>query len=217
MEEALDTYQARYDARNPLIRMDEAARQLRSDAFDPLPLRPGRARRVDDAYDRHGACSPFPLVNPLGGWRRVGLRDRRAAVDWAEEVRHPLDVDYPDAERVALVCDNRNTHHVSSLYEAFDAGTAGRLRSRRRLVPTPVNGSWPNMAEMELSVLSRQCLGSRRFGTPAEMGAEIEAWAAARNATRAGTRWRFATADARVKLRAPYPLPEPLTVPDIDR
>lgn len=217
MEEVLDTYHAAYDARHPLICMDEAARQLLSDVFDPLPVRPGRPRRVDDKYDRHGVCSLFLFFNPLDGWRRVGCRDSRTACDWAAEVRHLLEVDYPDAERVTLVCDNLNTHHVSSLYEAFDAGTAGRLRSRLRLVPTPVNGSWLNMAEAELGVLSRQCLGTRRFETAEGMDAAVRAWVAARNAARAGTRWRFTTADARVKLRALYPLPEPLTVPDTDR
>jgi hypothetical protein len=208
MEGVLDAYHAAYDARHPLIGMGEAARQLPSDVFDPLPVRPGRPRRVDDKYDRHGVCSLFLFFNPLDGWRRVGCRDSRTACDWAGEVRHLPEVDYPAAEVVTLVCDDLNTHHVSSLYKAFDAGTAGRLRSRLRLVQTPVNGSWLNMAEAELGVLSRQCLGSRRFPTRAEMGAAVGAWAATRNATRAGTRWRFTTADARIKLKALYPLPD---------
>jgi hypothetical protein len=208
MEEVLDVYHAPYDARHPLIGMDEAARQLLSDVFDPLPLRPGRPRRVDDKYDRHGTCSLFMFYNPLDGWRRVGCRDSRTAVDWAQEVRHLLEVDYPDAEVVTVVCDNLNTHHLSSLYKAFDADTAGRLRRRLRLVPTPVNGSWLNVAEMELSVLSRQCLGGRRFTTKAEMGAALTAWAAGRNTAKAGTRWRFTTADARRKLKALYPIPD---------
>lgn len=208
METVLDTYHARYDAKNPLIGMDEAARQLLSDVFDPLPLKPGRPRRVDDKYDRHGTCSLFMFYNPLDGWRRVGCRDSRTACDWAAEVRHLLEVDYPDADRVTLVCDNLNTHHVASLYKAFDAATAGRLRRRLKLVQTPVNGSWLNVAEMELSVLSRQCLGRRRFETKAELEAAVAAWSAARNATRAGTNWQFTTADARVKLKALYPIPD---------
>jgi hypothetical protein len=211
MEEVLDAYHARYDATHPLIGMDEAARQLLSDVFDPLPLRPGRPRRVDDKYERHGTCALFMFYNPVDGWRRVGCRDSRTAWDWAAEVRHLLDVDYPEAEVVTLVCDNLNTHTVASLYKAFDAETAGRLRRRLRLVHTPVNGSWLNVAEMELSVVSRQCLGARRFETRAEMAAALDRWAAARNATKAGTRWQFTTADARVKLRALYP------VPDIER
>jgi DDE superfamily endonuclease len=208
MEEVLDVYQRSYDPRHPLICMDEAARQLRSDAFDPLPLRPGKPKRVDDKYDRHGTCSLFLFYDPIGGGRRVGCRDSRTAVDWAEEVRHLLEVEYPDAELVTLVCDNLNTHQVSSLYKAFDAGTAGRLRRRRSLVQTPVNGSWLNIAEMERSVLSRQCLGERRFATKAEMERELAAWAASRNAAKAGTRWQFTTADARIKLRALYPIPD---------
>jgi hypothetical protein len=211
MEAVLDAYQAPYDANRPLICMDEAARQLLSDAFDPLPLKPGRPKRVDDKYDRHGTCSLFLFTDPIAGWRRVGCRDSRTACDWAQEVKHLLDVDYPHAALVTLVCDNLNTHHESSLYKAFDADTAGRLRRRLRLVHTPVNGSWLNIAEMELSVMARQCLGSRRFRTRAEMAASLTAWAAARNQARAGTRWRFTTADARVKLKALYP------IPDIDR
>lgn len=208
MEGVLDTYQARYDAKHPLIAMDEAARQLLADVFDPLPLAPGRPRRVDDKYDRHGTCSLFMFDNPLDGWRRVGCRDSRTACDWAEEVRHLLEVDYAEAEWVTLVCDNLNTHHIASLDKAFDAETAGRLRRRLRLVPTPVNGSWLNVAEMELSVLSRQCLGQRRFQPKAEMASALGGWAAARNATKAGTRWQFTTADARVKLKALYPIPD---------
>ena len=211
MEEVLDVYQAWYDEKRPLIAMDEASRQLLSDVFDPLPLKPGRAKRVDDKYDRHGTCSLFMFYDPIKGWRRVGCRDSRTAIDWAEEVQQLLDVDYPDAELVTLVCDNLNTHHVSNLYKAFDAETAGRLRRRLRLVHTPVNGSWLNVAEMELSVMSRQCLGQRRFETKPEMEQALNAWSAARNLARAGTRWQFTTADARVKLKGLYP------VPDIDR
>lgn len=211
MEEVLDVYQASYDAKRPLIAMDEAARQLLSDVFDPLPLKPGRAKRVDDKYDRHGTCSLFMFYDPIKGWRRVGCRDSRTAIDWAKEVKQLLDEDYPDAELVTLVCDNLNTHNVSNLYKAFDAETAGRLRRRLRLVHTPVNGSWLNVAEMELSVMSRQSLGQRRFETKPEMEHALNAWSAARNLTKAGTRWQFTTADARVKLKGLYP------IPDIDR
>ena len=208
MEAVLDTYHASYDAKRPLICMDEAARQLLSDVFDPLPLKPGRPKRVDDKYDRHGTGSLFLFYDPIGGRRRVGCRESRTACDWAQEVRHLLDVDYPDAERVTLVCDNLNTHHESSLYKAFDAETAGRLRRRLRLVHTPVNGSWLNIAEMELSVMARQCLGQRRFETLDQMRAALDAWAATRNATKAGTRWQFTAKDARQKLKALYPIPD---------
>lgn len=215
MESVLDVYQERYDTLHPLICMDEASRQLLSDVFDPLPLKPGRPRRVDDKYDRHGTCSLFMFYNPVDGWRRVGCCDSRTACDWAEQVRQLLDVDYPEADRVTLVCDNLNTHTVASLYKAFDAETAGRLRRRLRLVQTPVNGSWLNIAEMELSVMARQCLGQRRFATAVEMATALEAWAATRNAALAGTRWQFTTVDARVKLQSLYPLPE--LIPDTKR
>ena len=143
--------------------------------------------------------------NPLDGWRRIGCRNSRTRQDWAEEVRRLLEVDYPEAETVTLVCDNLNTHAISSLYHAFDAETAGRLRRLLQLVFTPKNGSWLNMAEMELSVLSRQCLGRRRFETVAELDAAVAAWTADRNTRRCGTTWRFTTTDARIKLQSLYP------------
>ena len=208
METVLDVYHASYDAKHPLIGRDEAARQLLSDAFDPLPLRPGKPKRIDDKYDRHGTCSPFMFYDPIAGWRRVGCRDSRTACDGAREVRQVLEVDYPDAELVTRVCDNLDTHNISSLYKAFDAEVAGRLRRRLNRVQTPVNGSWRNVAEMERSVLSRQCLGQRRFKTRAEMETALRAWETSRNALRAGTRWQFTTADARVKLKALYPIPD---------
>lgn len=212
METVLDVYQADYDQQtHVLIGMDEASRQILSDQTEPLPARPRRGerpghwKRVDDKYVRHGVRSLLLFYNPLGGWRRVGCRDSRTRQDWAEEVRHLLEVDYPQAETVTLVCDNLNTHAVSSLYHAFDAETAGNLRRRLRLVFTPKNGSWLNLAEMELSVLSRQCLGQRRFETAAALDAAIAAWSADRNDRRCGTNWRFTTDDARIKLRSLYP------------
>jgi len=146
MEEVLDVYQTAYDARHPLIGMDEASRQMLSDVGEPLPMRPGQPKRVDDKYERHGVRALFLFYNPLDGWRRVGCRDSRTRQDWGEEVRRLLEVDYPEAETVTLVCDNLNTHDFASLYHAFDADTAGRLRRRLRLVFTPKNGSWLNMA-----------------------------------------------------------------------
>lgn len=217
MEEVLDVYQESYDQQHPLICMDEASRQILSDLHEPLPMQPARPakedkpakggtpRRVDDKYQRHGTRSLILFYNPLDGWRRVGCRESRTREDWAQEVRHLLEVDYPEAEVVTLVCDNLNTHDVASLYHTFDAETAGRLRRRLRLVHTPKNGSWLNMAEMELSILSRQCLGERRFGSAAEMDTQIAAWEKDRNTRHCGTNWRFTTADARVKLKGLYP------------
>lgn len=208
MGTVLDVYHASYDAKRPLVGMDEAARQRLSDAFDPLPIKPGKPKRIDDTYDRHGTCSLFLLYDPIAGWRRVGCRDSRTACDWAREVRQVLEVDYPDAELVTRVCDNLDTHNISSLYKAFDAEVAGRLRRRLNLVRPPVNGSWLTIAAMELSVRSRPCLGQRRFKTRAGMEAALRAWETSRNALRAGTRWPFTTADARVKLKALYPIPD---------
>lgn len=208
MEEVLDVYQKTYDERHPLICMDEASRQILSDLAEPLPMRPGQPKRVDDKYERHGVRALFLFYNPLDGWRRVGCRDSRTRHDWGEEVRRLLEEDYPAAEIVTLVCDNLNTHDFASLYHAFDADTAGRLRRRLQLVFTPKNGSWLNMAEMELSVLSRQCLGTRRFATPADLDAAIVAWESDRNTRHCGTDWRFTTADARIKLKTLYPKPD---------
>ena len=205
MEEILDVYTKQYDRTHPLICMDEASRQLLSDLFEPLPMKPGTPKRVDDKYQRHGVRSLLMFYNPIDGWRRVGCRESRTRLDWAEEVRQLLEEDYPDAAMVTLVCDNLNTHDVASLYHTFDAETAGRLRRRLKLVFTPKNGSWLNMAEIELSILSRQCIGNRRFESAAAIDAAIAAWQSDRNKLRRGTNWRFTTADARIKLKSLYP------------
>lgn len=205
MEAVLDVYQETYDEAHPLICMDEASRQILSDLSAPLPMHPGAPRRVDDKYQREGVRSLFMLYNPIAGWRRVGCRESRTRTDWAEEIRRLLEEDYPAAELVTLVCDNLNTHDLGSLYYAFDAQTAHRLARRLRLVWTPKNGSWLNLAEMELSILSRQCLSDRRFGTESRMDSEIAAWEKDRNTNHRGANWRFTTADARVKLKSLYP------------
>jgi hypothetical protein len=211
METILDIYQEKYSTKRPLICMDEASRQVLGDLTPPLQMKPGAAKRVDDKYERHEVRSLFMFYDPICGWRRVGCRESRTRTDWALELQQLLDVDYPDAELVTLVCDNLNTHDLSSLYFAFAAETARRLARRVRLIHTPKNGSWLNMAEMELSLLSRQCLGARRFATAAAMDTEIAAWQIDRNARHCGTNWRFTTDDARIKLKSLYP------IPDIDR
>lgn len=208
MEEVLDVYQETFDDERPLICMDEASRQVLEDVTPPLPMKPGAPKRIDDKYERHEVRSLLMFYNPIAGWRRVGCRESRTRLDWAHEVRQLLEVDYPQAQLVTLVCDNLNTHDLASLYFAFDAATAHRLARRVRLVYTPKNGSWLNMAEMELSLLSRQCLGQRRFATAAAMDAAIAAWQNERNQLRRGTNWRFTTADARIKLQSLYPLPD---------
>jgi hypothetical protein len=149
----------------------------------------------------------FLFTDPIRGWRRVSGRDRRTRVDWAEEVRSLLEIDSPDAELVTLVCDNLNTHDIASLYEAFEPATAHRLARRPRMVHTPRNGSWLNLAEMEVSLLVRQCIG-RRFESVEEMDRAMAAWQEERNRLGLGARWRFTTADARIKLRGLYPVQE---------
>jgi hypothetical protein len=205
MEEVLDVYHETYTAVSPLITMDEAAKQITADVDPALPMAPGRPRREDHHYERKDVQAIFLFFDPLRGWRRVTSRDSRTRIDWAEEVRRLLDEDYPDAERVTLVCDNLNTHGIASLYAAFPPETARRLARRLRIQHTPRNGSWLNMAEMELSVLSRQCL-NRRFADVAEMRKEIAAWQKDRNRAGLGANWRFTNDDARVKLKALYPM-----------
>lgn len=207
MERLLDVYAEPFDASRPLICMDEACKQVVADVEPALPMTPGRPRRHDHHYRREGVRALFLFTDPLRGWRRVSTRQTRTRADWAEEVRRLLEVDYPDAERVTLVCDNLNTHDIASLYEAFPAEEAHRLARRLRLVHTPRNGSWLNLAEMELSLLARQCIG-RRFETAEEMDRAIRAWQEERNRLGLGARWRLTTADARIKLRGLYPVQE---------
>lgn len=207
MEQVLDTYHAQYDAEHVLIAMDEAAKEVQSDVEAALPMAPGRPRRQDHHYGRRGVQAIFCFFDPIRGWRRMSSRDSRTRVDWASEVRRLLEEDYPDAKVVTMVCDNLNTHHIASLYQAFDATTAHRLSRRLRLVHTPRNGSWLNVAEMELSVLSRQCIG-RRFESAEAMADAMTQWQDQRNRASAGANWRLTTAEARIKLRGLYPVPD---------
>lgn len=204
MEEVLDLYAAAHTAEEPLICMDEASKQLLRDVAEPVPLAAGRPCREDYHYERRGTQALFMFFDPLRGWRRVSSRDSRTRLDWAEEIRRLLDEDYPQARRVKLVCDNLNTHAIASLYEAFPAAEAHRLARRLEIHYTPRNGSWLNVAEIELSVLARQCL-ERRLGDVAELHKEVEAWARERNTESVGVIWRFTTDEARIRLRHLYP------------
>jgi hypothetical protein len=204
MEKILDVYCESYDEQHPLICMDEAAKQITSDVDPALPMTPGHPRREDHHYQRQGVRALFMFFDPIRGWRRVSSREGRTRIDWAEEVAQLLEQDYPHARCVTLVCDNLNTHDIASLYAAFEARTAHRLRTRLRIEHTPRNGSWLNMAEIELSILTRQCIG-RRFNNPEQMEREIEDWETRRNAAGCGANWRFTTADARTKLARLYP------------
>ena len=204
MEEVLDIYTAEHTEEEPLICMDEASKQLLRDERTGQPVAPGRVAREDYHYERHGVQSIFMFFNPLRGWRRVSCRDSRTRIDWAEEIRRLLEEDYPHAKRIKLVCDNLNTHSIASLYEAFPAEQAHRLARRLEIHFTPRSGSWMNIAEIELGVLTRQCL-DRRIGTKEELCREVAAWEIDRNADHSVVQWRFTTPDARIRLRHLYP------------
>lgn len=205
MEQLLDVYQETFDETHPLICMDEASKQVTADVEPALPMSPGHPRREDHHYERKDVRAIFMFFDPLRGWRRVSSRQTRARQDWAEELRTLIETDYPQAERITLVCDNLNTHNISSLYATFPAPIAHRLAGKLRIVHTPCNGSWLNMAEMELSVLSRQCL-NRRFDSAASMHHQMQAWSRSRNDGHRGANWRFTTANARITLKALYPI-----------
>ena len=205
MEDVLDLYTTAHSTEEPLIAMDESSLQLLDHVYAPRPLQPGQVAAEDYHYERCGVQALFMFFDPLRGWRRASSREQRTRRDWAEEIRRLLDDDYPQARKVKLVCDNLNTHHVASLYEAFPAPEAHRLARRLELHHTPRNGSWLNVAEIELSVLSEQCL-HRRIAKVATLDAELAAWSAARNAEGSTVRWRFTTEEARIKLRHLYPV-----------
>jgi hypothetical protein len=204
MEDVLDVYHRPYDEKRPMVCLDEASKQLIGEVIEPIPAEPGRPERFDYEYTRNGTANLFMVSEPLTGWRHVEVTDRRTAVDFAELVRDLVEEVYPDAEKVVLVMDNLNTHKLASLYEAFPPEQARRIAERLEIHHTPKHGSWLNVAEIELSVLSRQCL-DRRIETREELEREVEAWEGERNERGVGVRWRFTTADARIKLHRLYP------------
>ena len=204
MEDVLDVYHRPYDPRFPQVCMDELSLQLLGEVRPPLPPRPGRVARVDYEYERHGVRNLFLAVEPLRGWRHVAATERRTKCDWANFMRELADIHYPAAERIILVLDNLNTHGPASFYEAFSPQEARRLVQRFEFHHTPVHGSWLNIAEIELSVLDRQCL-ARRIPDHAALVQEVTAWEATRNAATSTIDWRFTTADARIKLKRLYP------------
>ena len=210
MEDVLDVYTRPYDPRRPQVCLDEASKQLLGDVRVPLPAtparngKPGRPARVDSEYERHGTAALFMVNEPLAGRRHVRVRTRRTAVDWAHVVQEVVDDLYPDADTIVLVMDQLNTHSPASLYEAFTPAEAKRLANKLEIHYTPKHGSWLDMAELELSVLARQCLDDR-FPDQSTLRAAVAAWEAERNASRATIDWRFTAADARIKLKHLYP------------
>jgi len=204
MEDVLDVYHRPYDPERPVVCMDEASKQLIAEVRQPLPAQPGRTAKYDSEYERRGTANFFMAVEPLAGKRTVRVTDRRTKIDWAQFIRYLLLTVYPEAAIVVLVMDNLNTHGIGSLYEAFDPETARVLASRLEIHHTPKHGSWLNMAETELSILSRQCL-DRRIDCKEIMTSEVAAWEQDRNTHESKIDWQFTTTDARIKLKRLYP------------
>jgi len=204
MEDVLGLYALPYDPGRPLIVMDEKPLQLLGDARAPIPMAPGHPLREDSEYLRHGTCSIFMWAEPLRGWRRADALERRTRLDWAHQCERLLMVDYPDAATIVLVMDNLNTHGIASLYEAFPPEKAYALARRLEIHHTPKHGSWLNIAEIELSCMTKQCLG-RRIDNLDTLNTELAAWQAATNADQRQVVWQFTTKDARTRLRHLYP------------
>ena len=205
MEDVLEVYTLPEDPACPLVCMDEASKQLIGETRAPLPARPGDIAHYDYEYARNGVTNLFLFFAPLLGWRHIEATDRRTRVDWAHAMRDLVDLHFPAAPTIRVVLDNLNTHVAGALYEAFPPPEARRILDRLELHYTPKHGSWLNMAEIELSVLGRQCL-DRRIPDHATLRREVAAWEARRNTAQATMEWRFTTADARIKLAHLYPV-----------
>lgn len=204
MEDILEVYTRPSDPKRPLVCLDEMPEQLLADVRAPIPMRAGQPVREDYEYERRGTVNIFLGCEPLAGRRWVAVTDRRTKVDWAHQIKDLVDVRYPEADRIVLVLDNLNTHTPASLYETFPPAEAKRLADKLEIHYTPKHGSWLNIAEIELAILSRQCLG-RRIPDKATLQAEVTAWAERRNAAGGKVDWRFTTDDARIKLKRLYP------------
>jgi transposase len=204
MEDVLDVYHRPYDPARPVVCIDEASKQLIGEVRPPLPPRPGRTAKHDSEYERRGTANLFMAVEPLAGKRTVQVTDRRTKIDWAQFIQYLLLRVYPEVAIVVLVMDNLNTHGIGSLYEAFDPATARALAARLEIHYTPKHGSWLNMAETELSILSRQCL-DRRIENKELLIREVANWEHNRNVHESKIDWQFTTANARIKLKRLYP------------
>ena len=205
MEDTLDVYHRPYNEKIPMVCLDETNRQLIAETRKAIPAKPGQNKRVDYEYRRNGVVNLFMMFEPLKASRHVKVMDRRTRKDFAECIRELLDVHYADADKIVLVLDNLNTHSEGSLYEAFEPAEARRLAEKLEIHYTPKHGSWLNMAEIEIGVLSRQCL-SKHIESKERMTAEIAAWEQQRNEADATVDWQFTTADARIKLKKLYPV-----------
>lgn len=205
MEDVLEVYSRPYDPSRPVICMDEQPIELHQDSKQTITLsETNHTEKIDHEYIRKGTCCGFMFTEPLGGWRRVSIKEHRCKQDWAEQIRILVDTDYPDAEKIVLVCDNLNTHNISSLYETFEPAEARRIWERLELHHTPKHGSWLDIAEIELSAFSKACL-DRRIATIEDIQRESTAWYIDRNKRQKGVDWQFSIGDARTKLKHLYP------------
>ncbi|QGJ68615.1 Transposase [Planctomycetales bacterium 10988] len=205
MEEVLDTYEEPYHSDYPVLCMDEQPVQLHQEIRRPIPATRRHARRVDYEYERCGTASVFMFTEPLSGWREVRVRDRRTKVDWAMEIKRLLTTRYRSARKVILVCDHLNTHTQGAFYETFPAEEARRLVRRIEFRRTPKHGSWLNIAENELSTMTRQCVSGRRFESVQRLRTETKAWSDPSNKKQRTVDWQFQVTDARIKLKSLYP------------
>ena len=204
MEAVLDLHQQIYDEKEPVVNFDETNKQLLAETREPLPMKAGEPQRYDTEYERKGTANLFMFFEALSNWRHVKVTERRTKIDFAHCMKELVDDFYPDAKLIHVVLDNLNTHNLSSLYEAFPAEEARRIARRLQFHYTPKHGSWLNMAEIELSILARQCL-SRRVADKQFLMQEVEAWQIERNQSGATIDWQFTTKDARIKLKRLYP------------
>jgi hypothetical protein len=205
MEEVLDTYAEAYDPRFPKLNMDEQPIQLLKETREPIAATKNHPRRVDYEYERAGTASIFMFCQPLTGWRQVSVRERRTKIDWAREVEELLRTRYASAQKVILICDNLNTHTKGAFYEAFEPEKARAIVRRLEFRHTPRHGSWLNIAENELSSMTRQCIRGRRFATIEDLRSETAAWQQKSNEKQRGVDWQFKVDDARLKLKSVYP------------
>jgi hypothetical protein len=204
MEDVLELYHQPYDPARPLVCMDETSKQLVGETRTPIAAGPGRPRRIDYEYERRGTADLFMFTEPLGNWRCVEVTKTRTRIDWALQMKNLVDVYYPEATTIRVVMDNLNTHTLGSLYEAFQPEEARRIAEKLELHYTPKHGSWLNVAEIELRVLTVQCL-NRRIPDAAALCREVHAWEADRNASGARVDWQFKSDDARIQLKHLYP------------
>lgn len=208
MEDILELYKLPYDPKRPLVCLDETSKQQLIEVRNPIPIEPGNPERYDTEYERNGVSNLFMIFEPLAGWRHVEVTDSRTAIDWAHQVKALVDGRYKDVDKIVLVEDNLNTHTPASFYKAFKPEEARRIIDKLEFHYTPKHGSWLDMAEIELSILSRQCL-NRRIPDQETLRREVAAWEVQRNDCKTTMDWRFTTEDARIKLKRLYPvLPE---------